>query len=51
MATLFLLTFQFHWNNFLWQPIVTNVERLYTAPVGLAMLESAHEELYRLKMI
>ncbi len=50
IATLFLLTFQFHWNNFLWQLIVTNVERLYTVPVGLAMFKSAHEELYTLKM-
>lgn len=50
IATLFLLTFQFHWNNFLWQLIVTNLERLYTVPVGLAMFKSAHEELYTLKM-
>ena len=50
IATLFLLTFQFHWNNFLWQLIVVNVERLYTVPVGLAMFKSAHEELYTLKM-
>jgi multiple sugar transport system permease protein len=50
IATLFLLTFQFHWNNFLWQLIVTNVERLYTVPVGLALFKSAHEELYTLKM-
>jgi multiple sugar transport system permease protein len=50
IATLFLLTFQFHWNNFLWQLIVTNVDRLYTVPVGLALFKSAHEELYTLKM-
>jgi len=50
LATLFLLTFQFHWNNFLWQLIVANVERLYTVPVGLALFKSAHEELYTLKM-
>ena len=50
IATLFVLTFQFHWNNFLWQLIVANVERLYTVPVGLAMFKSAHEELYTLKM-
>ncbi len=50
IATLFLLTFQFHWNNFLWQLIVANVDRLYTVPVGLAMFKSAHEELYTLKM-
>ena len=50
LASLFLLTFQFHWNNFLWQLIVVNVERLYTVPVGLALFKSAHEELYTLKM-
>lgn len=50
VATLFLLTFQFHWNNFLWQLIVTNDSSLYTVPVGLALFKSAHEELYTLKM-
>ncbi|HVP58486.1 MAG TPA: carbohydrate ABC transporter permease [bacterium] len=50
IATLFLLTFQFHWSNFLWQLIVTNRESLYTVPVGLAMFKQAHEELYTLKM-
>ncbi len=50
VATLFLLTFQFHWSNFLWQLIVTNKENLYTVPVGLAMFKQQHEELYTLKM-
>ncbi|MFZ1947725.1 MAG: carbohydrate ABC transporter permease [bacterium] len=50
IVTLFLLTFQFHWSNFLWQLIVTNKETLYTVPVGLAMFKQAHEELYTLKM-
>jgi ABC-type glycerol-3-phosphate transport system permease component len=50
VATLFLLTFQFHWSNFLWQLIVTNTEKLYTVPVGLAMFKQQHEELYTLKM-
>jgi multiple sugar transport system permease protein len=50
VATLFLLAFQFHWSNFLWQLIVTNKENLYTVPVGLAMFKQQHEELYTLKM-
>jgi ABC-type glycerol-3-phosphate transport system permease component len=50
IATLFLLTFQFHWSNFLWQLIVTNRETLYTVPVGLAMFKQQHEQLYTLKM-
>ena len=50
VATLFLLTFQFHWSNFLWQLIVTNKESLYTVPVGLAMFKQQHEQLYTLKM-
>ncbi|MGQ9604144.1 MAG: carbohydrate ABC transporter permease [bacterium] len=50
LATLFLLTFQFHWGNFLWQLIVINKERFYTVPVGLAMFKQQHEELYALKM-
>jgi multiple sugar transport system permease protein len=50
LATLFLLTFQFHWNNFLWQLIVVNIERLYTVPVGLALFRSQHEASYTLIM-
>ncbi len=50
IATLFLLTFQFHWNNFLWQLIVVNVEKLYTVPVGLALFRSQHEASYTLIM-
>ncbi len=50
VITVFLLNFQFHWNNFLWQLIVTTKEKMYTVPVGLAMFRSAHEELYTLKM-
>lgn len=50
LVTLFLLTFQFHWGNFLWQLIVTNKESFYTVPVGLAMFKQQHEELYALKM-
>jgi len=50
IATLFLLTFQFHWSNFLWQLIVANRETLYTVPVGLAMFKQQHEQLYTLKM-
>jgi multiple sugar transport system permease protein len=50
IATLFLLSFQFHWNNFLWQLIVTTKEAMYTVPVGLAMFRSAYEEQYALKM-
>lgn len=50
IATVFLLNFQFHWNNFLWQLIVATRENMYTVPVGLAMFRSAHEELYTLKM-
>ncbi|MCK4328850.1 carbohydrate ABC transporter permease [candidate division WOR-3 bacterium] len=50
VATVFLLSFQFNWNNFLWQLIVTTKESMYTVPVGLAMFRSAHEELYTLRM-
>jgi ABC-type glycerol-3-phosphate transport system permease component len=50
VATLFLLTFQFHWSNFLWQLIVTNKESMYTVPVGLAMFKGQYETLWNLKM-
>ena len=50
IATLFLLSFQFHWGNFLWQLIIVNRESLYTVPVGLAMFKGQYEESYALKM-
>uniref|UniRef100_A0A7V3ZWP8 Carbohydrate ABC transporter permease n=2 Tax=candidate division WOR-3 bacterium TaxID=2052148 RepID=A0A7V3ZWP8_UNCW3 len=50
VATVFLLNFQFHWANFLWQLLVAQTESMYTVPVGLAMFKSAHEEAYALKM-
>ena len=50
IATVFLLNFQFHWSNFLWQLIVAQDETMYTVPVGLAMFKSAHEEAYTLEM-
>ncbi|HHF52994.1 MAG TPA: carbohydrate ABC transporter permease [candidate division WOR-3 bacterium] len=50
VATVFLLNFQFHWSNFLWQLIVAQSEKMYTVPVGLAMFKSAHEEAYTLEM-
>lgn len=50
VATVFLLSFQFHWNNFLWQLIVTTNESMYTVPVGLAMFRTAYEDLHTLRM-
>ncbi len=50
IATVFLLNFQFHWSNFLWQLIVAQDESMYTLPVGLAMFKGQHEELYTLEM-
>lgn len=50
IATVFLLNFQFHWSNFLWQLIVAQSESMYTIPVGLAMFKGQHEELYTLEM-
>jgi len=39
VATLIILTFMGTWNDFLWPRIVTNTERLFTLPVGLAQLQ------------
>ena len=50
IATVFLLNFQFHWSNFLWQLIVAQDESMYTIPVGLAMFKGQHEEVYTLEM-
>ena len=50
VATVYLLNFQFHWSNFLWQLIVAQTDRMYTVPVGLAMFKNAHQEAYTLEM-
>ena len=50
IVTLFLLSFQFHWGNFLWQLIVVNKPELYTVPVGLALFRSQHEANFSLQM-
>lgn len=44
IMTLFLLTFLFHWSNFLWQLIVTNFENplSITLPVGLALFRGQY---------
>ena len=39
IATLVILTFMGTWNDFLWPRIVTNSEKLFTLPVGLAQLQ------------
>lgn len=50
VATVYLLNFQFHWSNFLWQLIVAQTDNMYTVPVGLAMFKGAHQEAYTLEM-
>ncbi len=50
LLTIFLLSFQFHWNNFLWQLLVTTKNKMYTIPVGLASLNSMYQEYYGAKM-
>lgn len=42
VATLFLLTFQFQWNNFIWQIIVVNRPDMYTLPVALQALRGQY---------
>ncbi|MFZ2097361.1 MAG: carbohydrate ABC transporter permease [Anaerolineales bacterium] len=39
IATLIIFTFMGTWNDFLWPRIVTNTEKLFTLPVGLAQLQ------------
>ena len=39
IATLVILTFMDRWNDFLWPRIVTNSEKMFTLPVGLAQLQ------------
>jgi multiple sugar transport system permease protein len=47
MLTLFLLTFIFHWSNFLWQLLVTTPgSDLTTLPVGLALFRGQYATRY-----
>jgi multiple sugar transport system permease protein len=39
IATLIIFTFMGTWNDFLWPRIVINSEKLFTLPVGLALLQ------------
>jgi multiple sugar transport system permease protein len=39
IATLIIFTFMGTWNDFLWPRIVTNSEKMFTLPVGLAQLQ------------
>ncbi|MBN2055233.1 carbohydrate ABC transporter permease [bacterium] len=50
LITLFLLSFLFHWSNFLWQLIVTTDAGMYTVPVGLAMFRGQHSTDWTLTM-
>jgi ABC-type glycerol-3-phosphate transport system permease component len=50
LLTIFLLSFQFHWNNFLWQLLVTTKSSMFTIPVGLASLNSMYQEYFGAKM-
>ena len=43
VTTLFLLTFLFHWSNFIWQLVITKPgSPLLTIPVGLAYFSGPH---------
>jgi multiple sugar transport system permease protein len=43
ITTLFLLTFLFHWSNFIWQLVITKPgSPLLTIPVGLAYFSGPH---------
>jgi len=43
IATVFLITFLFHWNNFLWQLVVNTPDSpLLTLPVGLALFRGQY---------
>ncbi|MEN3043767.1 MAG: carbohydrate ABC transporter permease [Candidatus Hydrothermales bacterium] len=50
LLTIFLLNFQFHWNNFLWQLLVTTKNSMFTIPVGLNSLTSMYQEYFGAKM-
>ncbi|MDD5090559.1 MAG: carbohydrate ABC transporter permease [Candidatus Wallbacteria bacterium] len=53
IATLFLMTFLFHWSNFLWQLVVSDpglTRNIRTLPVGLALFRGPHGNEWELMM-
>ncbi|MDD2717461.1 MAG: carbohydrate ABC transporter permease [Candidatus Wallbacteria bacterium] len=53
VATLFLMTFLFHWSNFLWQLVVSDpglTQNIRTLPVGLALFRGPHANEWELMM-
>ena len=43
MAALAIFQFRTHWDDLLWPMIVVSREKLYTVPVGVAMLAARNE--------
>jgi multiple sugar transport system permease protein len=53
IITLFLMTFLFHWSNFLWQLVVTDPgmsANIRTLPVALALFQGPHGNEWELMM-
>jgi multiple sugar transport system permease protein len=51
VTTLFLLTFLFHWSNFVWQLVITSPDSMIqTLPVGLAYFQGPYGNEYELMM-
>jgi len=51
IVTLFLLTFLFHWSNFIWQLVITKPgSAILTLPVGLAYFSGPHGSEWELMM-
>jgi len=51
IVTLFLLTFLFHWSNFIWQLVITKPgSALLTLPVGLAYFSGPHGSEWEMMM-
>lgn len=53
IVTLFLMTFLFHWSNFLWQLVVSDpglARNIRTLPVGLALFRGPHANEWELMM-
>lgn len=50
LASLAIFTFMGQWNNFVWPLVVTNSERMYTLPVGLATFQGQYSIQWHLLM-
>ncbi|HIQ04882.1 MAG TPA: carbohydrate ABC transporter permease [Anaerolineae bacterium] len=50
LSALTIFTFMWNWESFLWPLVITNSDRMFTLPIGLAMFSGRYLTRYDLQM-